>query len=78
MSEEYKKGYRDGYRDGQKDSEPKPIEWPTYQKVPYVYPYPTEPNEPSKRLCSVCGIDLNKASLYCCMCPNCPSGVVYL
>lgn len=34
-------------------------------------------NYPTYNYCKICGIDLNKATLYCCMNNRCPSKIIY-
>ena len=57
MNDEYKRGYREGYRDGRND---KPMVW-QFKPIPKPACY-----------CPVCGIDLNKANLFCCRNNMCP------
>ena len=75
----WREGYRKGYQDGLKDG--KVVNGGINPELPYPFipsqPYP--PNDIIKQYntCYVCGLDLSKATSYCCAKNNCPSKANY-
>jgi len=81
-SDEYKRGWYDGYQAAKEDktkiyqtqplgpAKTMDIQWP--DRIPTTMPFP--PNHYSN-VCTLCKIDLNKATHYVCSHPNCTSQI---